>query len=235
MPIKNQSVKKIVLVSVILLAVMTSHSQTEKGRRFIGGTFNLGKSSDSDSNTDNEYDTDLFTFRIAPEFGYFVTDNLAIGVNADYYISNRSHNHMSVIQPGYRWSEKYGEMGYGAGGFVRYYKKITDNFFFTLNGRISCIHSIQKREYTSSDPLSNYSNSYKNGANVMGVSVAPGLVYFVTPKLGIQSSFGAVYYNYTGSKTTSSTITNYQGKGKRNDYGINLNPSTFFMGLNYYF
>ncbi len=74
--------KKILLVSAILLAfvVTNAQTQTEKGKFVVGGTSAFSFSSTNFDGVDDNYNT--FNFNI--NGGYFVIDNLSIGAAFGY-------------------------------------------------------------------------------------------------------------------------------------------------------
>ena len=108
---------------------------------------------------------------------------------------------------------------YGIGGFARYYKKITDNFFLFAHGGLS---------YTYARSVSSF--DYNRQKNIISCAISPGLVYFIFPRFGLEASYGNLHYSYTNSKNiTKGSTRNYS------DFGLSFGTSTFFLGLNYYF
>lgn len=232
---KKNKMKKILLVLIALFTIVTCYSQTEKGKKFIGGQLNLSNNTYSYLDTLYKSNRNSFGFQIVPNFGYFIKDNFAIGVNVNFGVSNTTQNQEQQYLPT-KTTSKSNSISYGGGGFARYYKKITDNFFFFANGEVSYIYQTQKFVYSNNDPNYVYPTSdpanQEVQTNSISFDVNPGLVYFVTPKLGIQTTFGDIYYNNSTSKNISLLFDNHRNV---NDYGINLNISTFYLGLNYYF
>ena len=75
--------KKLVLLLIVLMSVITVFGQTTKGNFILSGGAGLQFVSGNvktvyDGKTDYEYKTSSFSF--IPSFGYFVIDNLAIGL-----------------------------------------------------------------------------------------------------------------------------------------------------------
>ena len=62
----------------------------------------------------------------------------------------------------------------------------------------------------------------------VGLELTPGLVYFITPKFGIEGTLGSLAYEYRGIK-----LKGYPEAFK--NYNVNLNLSNYYLGLNYYF
>ena len=220
--------KKNILILFALCTVMTSYSQTEKGKMFIGGSVNLigysQASSYSQSYPNNDFSDETFT--ITPNFAYFIKNNLAIGASLDFRIGTNNQSANENIN--YSYSNKDRFVSYGIGGFTRYYIDISEKFKLYISGRINYDYQTSKMTSITNDSISNSSDDLLNNTTL---SVSGGLVYFITPKLGLEASFGNIYYEYSYDKDKNSP-SNYNSQS---NYGINLNPSTLYLGLNYYF
>jgi hypothetical protein len=228
--------KKCFLILLTVCAVQTSYSQTEKGKMFIGGQVTLSGNTTSNSDTSYKSDNNSIGFTVAPNFGYFIMDNFAIGANVNLGVSNSTQKQDYPNQTPSEYTYKYNTLSFGIGGFARYYINITDNFKFYFNGGINYLHQTKKTTYSNNDP--NYVYSTSNPANQVtpinniSLFISPGVVYFVTPKIGIQAAFGNINYSYSSSKNTSLTYANHSNSSS---FGVNLNLSAFALGLNYYF
>lgn len=212
------------------------YSQTEKGKMFVGGQISLSGNTNSNLDTLSKYDYNYVNFTFAPNFGYFIMDNFAIGANINLGVSNSKNDYNYTNQTPSLTTNKSTTLSYGVGGFTRYYINITDNFKFFFNGGINYLHQTQKTTNSNNDPNYIYSTSnpatQEHQINNISFAISPGIVYFVTPKLGIQAAFGNINYSYSSSKNTSLSYDNHNNS---NNYGINLNLSTFNLGMNYYF
>ena len=233
--------KKCFLVLLSVWAIQTSYSQTEKGKMFIGGSGQINLSGNKVSNLDasSKSDNNTFGFSIAPNYGYFIKDNFAIGANINLGVSNSTqnlnYNYINQTPPS-TYTNKSNTLSYGIGGFACYYLNITDNFKCYFNGGVSYLYSTQKVKLSNNDPTFVYgTNDPENQeiqTNNISFAFSPGFVYFLTPKIGIQTTFGNIYYNYSSSKNKSLFYDNRTNTGS---YGIDLNLSTFSLGMNYYF
>jgi len=228
--------KKCFLILITVCGIQMGYSQTEKGKMFIGGQINLSGNTTSNLDTLYKYDYNSNGFTIAPNFGYFIIDNFAIGANVNLGVSNYTEKQNYTNQIPSEYTNKYNTLSFGIGGFARYYMNITDNFKFYFNGGMNYLHQIQKTTNSNNDPNYVYSTnnpaSQENQINNVSLIISPGLVYFVTPKIGIETAFGNINYSYSSSKNTSLSYDNHNNSSS---YGINLNLSTFFLCLNYYF
>jgi len=62
----------------------------------------------------------------------------------------------------------------------------------------------------------------------VGLELTPGLVYFITPKFGIEGTMGSLSYQYSGISLKGDS-------GGYNYSSFTLNLSNYYLGLNYYF
>ncbi len=210
--------KKTLLCLTIVLSTLSGYAQTEKGKKMIGGQFNF-----SGNHTNSAFDSltnklNAFNTQINPSFGYFVKDNFAIGAIVNFSLSSRT------AQTAGNSVSKTKTIIYGVGGFARYYKQISDKFFFFGNGSLLYTHG----------PINSGSGSFaqKVESNAVNFAISPGLVYFPVSKLGIEASFGNVHFNQFFSVNKSVPQSNHNNSS---DYGISLSPSSFYLGMNYYF
>lgn len=229
--------KKYLLVSMAIFTITIACSQTEKGKKIICAQFNV--SGNDNSNVDNLYSikTNSLGFQIVPGFGYFISDNIAVGVNLKVGISNTKSVLINSDQiPDLITTNKSSAKNYGGGVFAKYYKKITTNLLFSLNGEASFSYQTTKLEHSTNDPW--YVASPDNPAiqevqlKSVFAGISPGLVYFISPKLGISTNFSSFYFNNSSSKNISVTFPN---DNKVNSYGFNFSITTLYLGLNYNF
>lgn len=230
--------KKYLLVGMTIFTFTIAYSQTEKGKKLVGGQFNIN--GENNSNLDDSFSSDRnsFGFQIIPSFGYFIKDNFAIGANLNMGISNTTEvRGFPGIIPSDKFTTKSNSISYGGGGFVRYYKKILDSLFFTLNGAGTYTYQTTNLDYTNNDPnnlvLSTGDPALQEvQTKSITFAISPGFVYFMTRKLGITCSFSSIYYSNSSSKNISVLHDNHNDV---NNYGFNLSVTTFYLGINYNF
>jgi len=212
--------KKTILVLLTMFAITASYSQTEQGKMFTGGQISFLGNSETQFDSLYKYRYNSNGIIITPQFGYFLKDNFAIGANILLQYSNikRTDEKSNVISN----TNKSIKFGYGIGGFVRYYSEITEKFKFFFNGGIDYQYSKEKQTQTSNL----FNRDYET--NHLTLYFSPGLVYFITPKLGIQSTFGNLYFMHSVEKNKVVTYNN-------NNYGLNINSSSITFGFSYYF
>ena len=237
--LKLLKMKKRILFLFTLISFHAVYSQTEKGKMFIGGNVNLTGNSNSNLDTSYQSDFSTTTFIFAPNIGYFVADNFAIGANinlgASSLVQNNENKSTTASLPS-KFTNKTTTLSYGLGGFARYYIDISEKLKFFIKGGINYSYSIHNRKDSNNDPndVNNANSSPYMDAQTNSISLLcnPGFVYFIGPKLGIETNFGNISYAYSSSTNKSLP---YDNKITSHNYSLNVNPSSFCLGLNYYF
>ena len=175
--------KSIVLVCLIISAICINLSaQTSKGKFLIGGityieqigsgvtTTNIGYTTiinKDDSGDEDEHKDKGFSFNFTPKVGYFVIDNLVLGVDFTFASSSSKTTNTE-----YKNNATY----FGAGPFVRYYiptKKVLPY--------AEVMYSVGSR--TTKSIWEDGENTYKYGIQVYSVGVG------VAIPLGEKASF----------------------------------------------
>jgi hypothetical protein len=234
--IKKIQMKNVLFVLLLVFAGLIGYSQTEKGTMFIGGGINFSGNSDVNLDTVTRYDICSYGVNIHPDFGYFVKDNLAIGVMLNLGYSSSKNSYDRKYPNTSNQTDNRTSYMVGAGFFGNYYIKISEHFDFLINGEVSFAYNTSVLKRSTSDTSNQYNALYPektdNRGYTAGVSFSPGVVWFINPKLGIQASFGRLYYNYSYSKDHNVDFDNYD---KSSNYGVSLNLSTLYFGFAYYF
>ena len=198
----------ILTVSILTINFGVLTAQTNKGTKFIGVStaqnftetgydiMSLGYSSstiqyygDGDEESDP---TKLININLIPKVGYFILDNLVVGLDINLAYSKE-------YRPG---GSKYYEWLYGAGPFVRYYipkSKIIP--FFELNS----IYGIYKEKYSYSIGDNLYENEYYTRFSTFGGSV--GIAVPISKKVNFDILAG---YSYFISKVLKNNPRNYK-------------------------
>lgn len=84
------------MIFCLMAATMALSAQTEKGRFTISGQTSLGLSYSSDdtsnaSNSQGSMSQESYSFNVSPAIGYFVIDNLALSLQADYKLEDADY------------------------------------------------------------------------------------------------------------------------------------------------
>jgi hypothetical protein len=169
---------KILFATAVLLGLAQAvHAQTaiKAGTIQLGGNVGYSRTSQdrqvllNGGNIIKETDINS-QFSIAPSVGFFVADNLAVGINASYQSTNQ-----------------YDARFFQVGAFVQYYQMVSEQFGFT--GTLGAGYQHAKYSFSSSDKQ----NGFYAG-------LTPGLVFFPIPKLAIGASIGGLNYSRLSSK-----------------------------------
>jgi hypothetical protein len=150
----------------------------EKGTRFLGGEFSLSHSNRTENSASTSSETNSRSFYIGPVFGKYFKENLAWGVSAHYGFG--SHNFSNSTT-----KSQYA----GAGFFLTRNFKVASNLFFEIEprGRISF----------GTDRMESSGGNVTYNSLSGGIGATAGLLFFLGPRFGIQTSFGYIGYNFS--------------------------------------
>lgn len=203
--------KKITLFSLILMLIHGSlfAQLMEKGNFMVGSTvgFSTANSKVTTGGQDNE-GLSARQINIAPSIGYFVLDNLAAGLGADYTLN-------TVTEPN---KDKTDDSDLLFGPFARYYFQAGDNVAFFLVGNFGFGNSRDEQVVGET--------TQKIETNVFAVGTGPGLTVYSKGGFGIEA---ILKYNYARSNfdTTIGGV-NTSTKTRTNQF-------TLALGIQYYF
>lgn len=171
--------KRITLLLLCTLALLTGKSYAqEKGEMFIGGDLALGVTAYS------YYGTEVgANFSIAPEFAYFLVDNLRVGGNLNYTYDS---SHSITINPSVAYYARLAHNFYyvpeftiGIGGAWNSYM---DSFVFQLGLEIFAVEFRPTKHFAMSVNMLSLEYANLSGINGFGFT------------LGGKSSVGLRYY-----------------------------------------
>ena len=206
------------------LAPNTTNAQFVKGDMLAeGGLGNLrvsnNKTTYEDQNgvVNDRYKDNGFSIGIFPRFGFFVTNNLAIGTTLGLnYSSNKSIRQNDVTSVDESES-KSSYFNLEVMPFLRYYfgKTGTTRFYGQVGGGISVDLSRKYESKSLVGPAYNTKTNYtKKPMSVSGEAMV-GLNHFVSQNVAVNAGLG---YRYTSSKETY-TYTN--------PFGVTGNPEKY--------
>jgi len=188
--------KKVVFVVIILMVGFIELHAQDKGFLkedvFISGAFRIASSS--------EGDIDNSIFEISPRFGYFITENFALGGRLIYQHRESDNNIDDSVEIS----------SYGIGSFGRYY--------FTPQSQFSLYVQVLIDYLRSENSASDY--TFDNFAFGLG----GGLNYFVSKKFSLEANVGFIEYSTTTSNEEGSKSRNVFNFGLVfSNIGIGLN------------
>lgn len=199
--------KKIVLTVAAVFAFGFANAQEEtsegfkKGDTFISGAVSFGSTKTGDFKTSD--------FEIAPSAGYFVTENIAVGVSVGYLSSKVDVGTADVKNSTFT-----------VGAFGRYY--FTPASKFSIFGQLGVNYMSYDNEF---DPETQTVGEFKG--NGFGVKLAPGVSYFLTKNFALEASFGVLGFE--------STKPDADGAEKTNSFDFGLDTRDIKLGLVYKF
>ena len=182
--------KKVLLSAVALLAFGFANAQEEekgnggfsKGSMFVSGAVSIGSDKTGDDKSSG--------FEIEPRFGYFVSDNIAIGGKLGYRSDKAEDAFLGDTQDEARLT---------VGAFGRYY--FTPASQFSLFGQLGL-------DYSSVD---NKLNDVKE--NEIGVNLGLGLSYFVSKNWALEATWAGLGYTTNDNGGDGAEKTNSFGLG----------------------
>ncbi|MCW5911566.1 MAG: porin family protein [Cyclobacteriaceae bacterium] len=196
--------KNLILVFALVLAAPALWAQTTQGSLTLGGGFEYYSDKSENAYGNSDYSTSSFQF--LPNVGYFVVDNLEVGIRFGI-LSGKS---------GYQGSNQTKSTAFSAGPYARYYK-FTSNERFAFTGAVGVSFASGK--------TSNGNFETKTGS--VGISIAPGFAYFLTERWGLDFQLEGI--GFTSYDPNKDVDNNNQ---KIFSFGINsLSPS---LGFRYF-
>lgn len=220
--------KKLLLLAAVSALGFTAMAQTEKGKMILGGTvqYYTDKSDQYLQSFDLSPITDVQKttgFTIMPSIGYFIANNFALGTGIGYNQGKGTQNYSYNYVPSVNYSKNH---SFTINPFARYYLNIIEQV--KLFGNFSVPIAFTNSKNSPSTDAS-YDRTYKS-TNI-GVALSPGLVFFPTPKFGIEFSVNGLSYGH--KKLTSNDDFNTGGTSKSFDIGGNFSSPA--IGVQYYF
>lgn len=194
--------KKVLLSAVAILGFTFANAQEEeaatsnggfaKGDIFVSGAVMFSNSSTGDVKSNN--------FEIAPQVGFFVSDNIAIGAKIGYQ-SMKAENGVADTQD---------DAGFAVGAMGRYY--FTPANQFSLFGQVGV-------NYSSMD---NKLADFKY--NVIDGGVGLGMNYFVSSNFSLEAAVGVLGFSTNdngGDGADASNTFMFGGDWRAVTFGVN--------------
>gem|GEM_PF-1809387 len=224
--LKIQPKMKQVLFFALLFGFATLQAQnSDDDRRTISkGTWNLGLEanfnvSNSESQTQaSSVDTDRFSLGLFPRAGYAFSENWMVGLRTGY--SRTKVDNDLNQQPNFNQSESKTEAILFA-PYVRKYFNLGKSLLFYTQGEAGYVGAW-------SETISDVTSRMSMESDQFYVAFRPGISFFVSQKLALESSFGILRYSSIKSENSGSETTS-------NGFDLNLDSSNILIGLSYYF
>ena len=204
----KKEMKKVLLTAVAVFAFGFAKAQDSgytKGNVFITGA--VGVSSEK------EADVTFSGFTFAPKAGYFVTNNIAIGLGLGFE-SSKEDNGVNRLNK---------DNAFSVGAFGRYY--FTPGSQFSIFGQLGFdITSTKSTEEVVIGPITTITEFKSNGFNV---ALAPGVNYFLSKHFAVEATWGILSYNTDKPDVAGADATN--------TFNLGLDLRSINLGLTYKF
>ncbi|PWN61101.1 outer membrane beta-barrel protein [Chryseobacterium viscerum] len=217
--------KRIVLMGAVALFGL-SNAQIAKGTSYLSGQVGYYHSEKNEFGTERKNDV----IRILPTAGYFVNNNLALGLGIGYKSAVTKHS----VGGGFLSNVmdiKETDNAFVVAPFVRKYWTLSDKLYIFGQLQVPLEFGQEKLDSNSDilmgDPLLAPSSSRKNNYTNIGVNIKPGLDYFVSKNWSIEATIGEFGYN-----TYKRDI---DGARRADDYKFGISLTSVTFGVKYVF
>jgi outer membrane immunogenic protein len=215
--------KKVLLAGAVALFGL-SNAQIAKGTAYLSGSVGYSQEETNNGNYKKE------DFNVLPRVGYFVGTNLAVGVGVGYQTSKTTETSTAFLPGTTVVSEDIiKNPAFVVEPFVRKYWTLSDKLY--IFGQLAVPMQFGKTEVenttvatTGSTTVTNSTSSEAKYTQV-GVTVKPGLDYFLNKNWSIEATIGEFGYNNYKPKDGDAT----------NNYTFGLNLSSVTFGVKYVF
>lgn len=189
--------KNLSFILVLITLSISSAAQPSKGDFLIGGSTRF---SVADLDRQNGYETSGYSFSILTREGYFLNDNIALGL-----ISGYGRGKTALLDKGNNQEMTDFSRTLSAGLFMRYYKLAGEEkrFAFIAEPRATFDFTERRQEvYLIVEDLTKVTS----GAEVFtaAVSINPSIAYFIGKKAALELSLGGVGYKWINDNPTIS-------------------------------
>lgn len=208
--------KKVLLSAVAILTFSFANAQEEattstggfaKGDMFLSGSVGFG--------SEKMDETSVNQFTVAPKAGYFITENIAVGVGLSFGNGNVKDDGDKVAE----------NKSLSAGVFGRYYVKTSG---FAPFVELGVNYGTTNTEFSGTIVDGSLAPAGSGeDFNTFGVQVAPGFNYFVSDKFALETSVGILGY--------SSSKEDVSGAESVNSFQFGLDFARINFGIIYKF
>lgn len=219
--------KKIVITLACAFGLMNANAQFESGTIMLTGGINFSQSSSEretkmGSNTTTTEGPVTTNFGLGVMGGYFVADNIAVGLGLGYGSFSSEDTDDGVTY------ETSGSL-FSITPFARYYIPYTDVFSFFGELSVGIGAGSDKFSTTSGGNTTTQEAS----VSTLRTGIAPGFNFFVHENIALEIKYGFLGYN---SFTTERDFGNDNSvKDSSSNFGLNLDLTSLVFGLSVFF
>ena len=219
--------KKITLFIALIISFGNANAQLLKGDKFIGGGLAFSHSSFEQKNAGNvntAQPNSRTTFNFFPQMGFLVSDFLAVGGELSY---SRSKTKQQFFTGTGVLDFSSTRNIYGIAPFIKVYWQLAKRAGFTLDTKTGVGFGKEKNEFDTNGFSQPESDIFQ-----IDIDIRPQFYYFITPRIGMEASFGGLFYQYQNLKVED------QGFGETETNQTNFSSnfgSSLFFSFKYYF
>ncbi|WP_418511684.1 outer membrane beta-barrel protein [Corallibacter sp.] len=210
--------KKLLLLAFVLTSIITHAQENSEKLTIDKGTWNVsGDISLHFSNTEsnnNNVEQDEFGFSFAPKIGYAINDNLILGLGIGYghykQDTTSNTNQQTTVNTN----------SYHVFPYVRKFFPVGEKMAFLVQGEAR--FSKQKSDYDET-----FMNTSSDSESVFA-GIRPGFTYFISDKIALETTIGALGYNYSEGEQSDGYYS------KRNGFRFDFNTSNIIFGVSIY-
>ena len=208
----------------ILLVCLSAKGQFNQGgwvlSGAIGGSYTSSAFESDFGGGSSTSNTVSRSFNLNMAAGYFIIDNLAVGITSGYtYNGTITENDNST--------DKLFSHSYSIGGFARYYIPITNKLAFSTQlgtfyrSRSSMLENITGSTSTTTN---------EGTATIFQVAISPGFTYFISNRIGLNANLGNLAYSH--EKLIDKQILGTQSRTvNRDEFMFGLNSFSFGLSV----
>ncbi|KMQ59006.1 opacity protein [Chryseobacterium sp. BLS98] len=215
--------KKLLLTGAVALFGL-SNAQIAKGTAYLSGSVGYSQVESDNGNYKKE------NFNVLPTVGYFVGTNLAVGVGVGYQTEKTTETTTTTLPGATVVSEDITKKpAFVVAPFVRKYWTLSDKLY--IFGQLAVPMQFGKTETESNSVVTTGSTTSTTSVSTeakytqVGVTVKPGLDYFLNKNWSIEATIGEFGYSNYKPKDGDAT----------NNYNFGLNLSSVTFGVKYVF
>jgi opacity protein-like surface antigen len=208
--------KKISLILLAMFSLNWANAQIEKGSMYLGGTFLISSTTFQEDGDDDK----ISSFSILPNFGYFVSDKLSIGLQAGY--TQEKEKNVNGVNSSTNTSGLF-----LVAPTLRYYvPTASENFFFFAQFQVGLGFGNNKEEVR----VGNTTLSTSSKASSFNLGLSPGFAFFPTKKWAIELGFQGISYNSIDPNTDSDS-----DNDRRSNFTLGVDSFAPRIGMQFFF
>jgi hypothetical protein len=211
---------KIIVLALFLSLPFLAMAQFSKGQVYLGGTLSLNSTTPSypglTVNLFNSVVPKSSSVSISPLFGWFVNEKFLVGAEVGYSNTYLEYDYVPASY-GFQKDKSYAII---LSSFGRYYVPISSSFYFATQGGIY----FSRANSTSINNNGVVETTTESPYYSVGITFKPMLVFFPSPKWGVEASVGTLGYSYKRYLPDAYSTSSFA-----------FNAGSFSLGLGYYF